>query len=74
LKILEESVSGLNNKKISVGWKLNEGETSFSNTQPVGVPSGSRSRTAAPDRTTSDFPQSTSIKYKSFWTSHTIIF
>ena len=74
LKMLEGSVSDLHNKKISVGWKLNEAETSFSNTQLVGVPSGNRSRTAAPNSTGSDFPQSTAIKYKSFWTSHTIIF
>jgi len=74
LKILEEPVSGLSNKKISVGWKLNEAEASFSNTQLVGVPSGSRSRAAAPNSAGSEFPQSTAIKYKSFWTSHTIIF
>jgi len=74
LKMLEESVSGLNNKKISIGWKSNEAETAFNNTQLVAVPSGSRSRAAAPDKNSSDFPQSTSFKYKSFWTSHTIIF
>jgi hypothetical protein len=76
LKMLEESVLGLNNKKISVGWKLNEAEmnNTFTTTQITAVPSGGRNRAAAPNRTSSDFPQSTAIKYKSFWTSHTIIF
>ena len=77
LGLLEKTVPSLANKKISVGWKLNEAEMSntFTTTQIVAVPSGAKcSRTAAPDRTASDFPQSTAIKYKSFWTSHTIIF
>jgi len=76
LKLLEKTVSGLNNKKISVGWKLNESEMNngFTTSQLVAVPSGGRNRAAAPNRTSSDFPQSTTIKYKSFWTSYTIIF
>jgi len=76
LGLLEKTVSSLANKKISVGWKLNEAEmnNTFTTTQIVAVPSGNRSRTAAPDRTASDFPQSTAIKYKPFWTSQTIIF
>ena len=73
LEMLEKPISGLANKKISVGWKLNESEMS-NNPQLAAVPSASRTRTAAPNRTSSDFPQSTSIKYKSFWTTHTIIF
>jgi hypothetical protein len=76
LKLLEKTISGLNNKKISVGWKLNESEmnNAFTTSQITPVPSGGRNRAAAPTRTSSDFPQSTTIKYKSFWTSHTIIF
>ena len=76
LKLLEKTVSGLNNKKISIGWKLNESEmnNTLTTSQLVAVPSGGRNRAAAPNRTSSDFPQSTTIKYKSFWTSHTIIF
>jgi len=76
LKILEEPVSGLSNKKISVGWKLNEADmnNALATSQLTTVPSGGRNRAAAPNRTGSDFPQSTTIKYKSFWTSHTIIF
>ena len=76
LKLLEKTVSVLNNKKISVGWKLNESEmnTAFTTSQLTAAPSGGRNRAAAPNRTSSDFPQSTSIKYKSFWTSHTIIY
>jgi len=76
LKLLEKTVSGLNNKKISVGWKLNEADmnNALATSQLTAVPSGGRNRAAAPNRTGSDFPQSTTIKYKSFWTSHTIIF
>ena len=76
LKLLEKAVPGLNNKKISVGWKLIEADmnNALATSQVTAVPSGGRNRAAAPNRTGSDFPQSTSIKYKSFWTTHTIIF
>jgi len=76
LKLLEKAVPGLNNKKISVGWKLIEADmnNALAASQVTAVPSGGRNRAAAPNRTGSDFPQSTSIKYKSFWTTHTIIF
>ena len=76
LKMLQKTVSELANKKISVGWKLNESEmnNALATTQLTPAPAGGRNRTAAPNRTGSDFPQSTTIKYKSFWTSHTIIF
>jgi hypothetical protein len=76
LQLLEETVSGLNNKKISVGWKLNESEMNngLVTSQFTPVASGGRNRAAAPSRSGSDFPQSTTIKYKSFWTSHTIVF
>ena len=76
LKLLEKAVPGLNNKKISVGWKLIEADmnNALATSQVTAVPSGGRNRAAAPNRTSSDFPQSTTIKYKSFWTSHTIMF
>ena len=76
LKMIEGSVSDLHNKKISVGWKLIEADmnNALATSQVTAVPSGGRNRAAAPNRTGSDFPQSTSIKYKSFWTTHTIIF
>ena len=76
LKLLDKTVPGLNNKKISVGWKLNEADmnNALATSQLTAVASGGRNRAAAPNRTGSDFPQSTTIKYKSFWTSHTIIF
>ena len=61
---------------ISVGWKLIEADmnNALATSQVTAVPSGGRNRAAAPNRTSSDFPQSTAIKYKSFWTSQTIIF
>ena len=84
LKILESSVIELNNKKISIGWKLQGSEMPSNNThQPVstssrlvGVPAGSRpSNNRNVGSSQSDIPpQTNTIKPQSIWTSHTIIF
>jgi hypothetical protein len=65
LKIIEEDLSELNNKKISIGWKIEENKTTSSNAaqpsnntaQPVstssrlvGVPAGSRPPPTPPVR------------------------
>jgi len=52
LKMLEKTVTGLNNKKISVGWKLNEADmnNALATSQLNAVPSGGRGRAAAPNR------------------------
>lgn len=45
LRMLETSVNELSNKKISIGWKLKENETTSSNTaQPVSASSGTSTR------------------------------
>ena len=88
LKMLEEKVADLNNKKISIGWKVNENTTPPNTTQTVptpvgtttrlvGVPAGTRppvnTRTVS-NVNNSPAPQSNSNKSQSVWTSHTITF
>ena len=81
LGMLETSTSELKDKKISIGWKINE---IMNTTQPANVTSrivGVRvtSNTPTPNRNTPpsrspDASQSTSNKAQSIWTAHTIIF
>jgi hypothetical protein len=87
LKILESSVTELNNKKISIGWKLKENEMTSTNVPPVSsspgvvtvlvpVPAGSRptnNRNVRPSQNNTQ-PQTNTAKPQSVWTSHTIIF
>ena len=84
LKMLEGSMAELNNKKISVGWKINEADAMNSNTtQPVavtselvGVPAGSRPPANRNVGSTQKdpFPQSNTSKAQPIWATHTIIF
>jgi hypothetical protein len=83
LKMLEETLPDLNNKKISIGWKLKESgmpgipyQTVTTTTRVVGVPSGSRpTNNRGVSNANSNPPlQSNADKDQSFWTSHTIIF
>ena len=85
LKMLENSITELNNKKISIGWKIDEPDMPGNGSQPVRttsrlvavpVPEGSTpviSRTARPNQSSNEFPQSSTNKSKSFWTTYTII-
>ena len=83
LKMLESSVTELNNKKISVGWKLKENEmTTTSTTQSVSttsrlvaVPAGSRppnNRNVGSGQNNTP-PKTNTAKPQSIWTTHTII-
>ena len=85
LKMLEGSLAELNNKKISIGWKINELDVMNSNsTQPANVtsrvaavPSGSRppdNRNAGLSGNSNPVPQTNTVKAQSIWTTHTIIF
>lgn len=89
LKMLESSVTELNNKKISIGWKLQESEMPSNNTaQPVSTSSGTSTRlvgvpagTGPPNNrnvrsSQNDTPTQTNTSKppQSIWTTHTIIF
>lgn len=83
LKMLEESMTELNNKKISIGWKIKEGDAS-NTTQPGSTSSGLVAVPSSGNRPTSNrnvglsqnitFPQSDLGKAQPIWTTHTIIF
>lgn len=84
LKMLENSVTELNNKKISIGWKLKENDMTRDNDTPVSttsrvvavqVPAGSRTsnRNVGPSQNNTT-PQTNTSKPQSVWTTHTIIF
>lgn len=80
LKMFEGSITELNNKKVSIGWKINE---AVNTTPPPIVTSrivGVRvtSNTPTPNRNTAPTPrtdalQSNSNKAQSIWTTYTII-
>jgi hypothetical protein len=86
LKILEKSIAELNNKKISIGWKIEEPDITSNSSQPVSTTSRVVAVTSSGNRPTSnrnaglpgnnnDIPSPSSTnKSKSFWTTHTIIF
>lgn len=85
LKIVEETVADLKNKKISIGWNVTESATpavttptvTNTTTRLVGVPAGTRPPTSNRSVTNvNNNPalQSTSNKSQSVWTSHTITF
>jgi hypothetical protein len=85
LKMFESSVTELNNKKISIGWKLKENEMTSDNVTPVssssrivtvqvpagGRPPNNRNVGSSQDNT---LPQTNTAKPQSTWTTHTIIF
>jgi hypothetical protein len=85
LKMLESSLTELNNKKISIGWKLKENDMTSDNVTPVSttsrvvavqVPAGSRppnNRNVGLSQNNT-FPQTNTSKSQSVWTTHTIIF
>jgi hypothetical protein len=85
LKMFESSVDELNNKKISIGWKLKENDmagnsvTSVSTTSrvvAVQAPAGSRplnNRNVGLTQNSAP-PQTNTTKPQSVWTTHTIIF
>jgi hypothetical protein len=89
LKMLESSVTELNNKKISIGWKMKENEMTSDNVPPVSsssrvvtvlvpVPAGSRppnNRNVGSGQSNTP-PQTNTNKPKpqSIWATHTIIF
>ena len=83
LKILEQDIAGLNNKKINIGWKIKGDESSTTgNTAPAsrvvttlqGRPQGGGAVINRPvSTTTTNQPQQTGEKTSSLWTSHTII-
>jgi hypothetical protein len=84
LKILNGTLQELNNKTISIGWKINEGEQMPGNSvQPVSstsrvvsVPAGSRpstNRNTGPGRNES-IQQPNTTKAHTIWSDHTIIF
>jgi hypothetical protein len=83
LKLLEEDVSGLKDKKISIGWKINEDEpagvtgtqTVRTTTALVGRPtSGGQPTTRPVVSTTPEFRPQGTTKPKYCWTTHTISF
>ena len=83
LKMLEATVADLNNKKISIGWKLEQSEMPPATSQTVTRTStelvGLRGTTRPGNRNASAVNNvpvvpSTSSKAQSFWTSHTITF
>jgi hypothetical protein len=85
LKMLESSVTELNNKKISIGWKLKENDMTSDNVTPVTttsrvvavqVPAGSRppSNRNVGSSQSNIPPQTNTAKPQSIWTTHTIIF
>lgn len=83
LSMLEQPVADLNNKKINIGWKLEDGgipattiQTVTTTTRVVGVPSGSRPSNNRSVSNVNNNPalQSSSNKSQSVWTSHTITF
>jgi len=85
LKMLEGSVTELNNKKISIGWKLKENDMTSDNIAPVSTtsrvvavqaPAGSRppnNRNVGLSQSNTP-PQTNTSKSQSIWTTHTIIF
>lgn len=83
LKILEENISELNNKKISIGWKIQGDESSAAgNTAPAtrvvttlqGRPQDGGTVINRPvSTTTTSPPQQTGEKTFSFWATYTII-
>jgi hypothetical protein len=87
LKIIEKDLSELNNKKISIGWKIEENKTTSDNTtQPVststrlvGVPAGSKPPSNLPIRSSGPtqkdpITQPGTGKTQSIWTTHIIVF
>lgn len=87
LKMLESSVTGLNNKKISIGWKFKENDMTGNNAAPVystsrivtvvapagsSIPPGNRNVGSGRNNTP---PQTNTAKQpQSIWATHTIIF
>jgi len=85
LKMLEGSLAELNNKKISVGWKINEEDGMTNTAQPVsgtprlvGVQTTNTTRPPSNRNVSSTqsnpFPQTNSSKAQSIWATHTIVF
>lgn len=82
LKILGETIADLNNKKISMGWKLKESgmptvtsQNVTTTSQLVAVPAGREpiNNRNVPNTNRIPAPPSTPDKTTSFWTWHTII-
>lgn len=84
LAMLNSTADELNNKKISIGWKINEGEQMPANAaQPVSstsrivaVPAGSRpsnNRSTGPTLNNAS-QQSSTVRPQTIWSSHTITF
>lgn len=84
LKMLAETLTDLNDRKISIGWKLKEDAMPASNnptvrttSRIVAVPAGSRpalDRNVGSNNNYNTLPQPNTNKAQSIWTTHTIIF
>jgi hypothetical protein len=86
LKMLESTITELNNKKLSIGWKLKENDMTSDNGTPVSstsrlvavqAPAGSRppnNRNVGSSQTSTTPQTNTSKPPQSIWTTHTIIF
>ena len=86
LKMLESSVTELNNKKISIGWKLKDNEVTSDNATPVTstsrivtvvAPAGSRppvNRNVGSGQNKTPPQTNTTKQPQSIWATHTIIF
>jgi len=85
LKMLESSVTELNNKRISIGWKLKENDVTNNSVTPVSTtsrvvavqaPAGSRppnNRNVGLTQNSTP-PQTNTTKSQPAWTTHTVIF
>jgi len=83
LKMLEKNLADLNNKTISIGWKIKQNEMPAVSSQPasttsrlVSAPSGTR---PSSNRNVSNVNSNSSLQSNPntsqfFWTSHTIVF